>query len=132
MKCESKMRRTVGVFLILLFWLGPLAAVLPAGTESRLPACCRRLGAHHCVMSAAMASLPPPGSTPVFAPSSHCPAFPGTPAASTIPVHALAASSASMPALFAQPHAPAASRAVARLSQLRTRANRGPPASYIA
>jgi hypothetical protein len=66
------MRRIVGMFLVLLFWLGPLAAILPVNAELRLPACCRRLGAHHCTMSAQAVS----GSTPVFSASLHCPNFP--------------------------------------------------------
>jgi hypothetical protein len=37
-----------------------------------------------------------------------------------------------MPALLAQLHSPAAGRASARLSNLRTRLSRGPPASQLA
>ena len=51
------MRRALTIFLILNLWLGPLAAILPASDESRLPPCCRRHGAHHCAMAARMAAL---------------------------------------------------------------------------
>ncbi len=81
---EFQMRRVVGVFLILLFWLGPLAAVLPANAESRLPACCRRNGAHHCALSAA--SHPYSGGSPVFAHPSQCPSFPDSVIASRVSV----------------------------------------------
>jgi hypothetical protein len=53
-------------------------------------------------------------------------------AASIVPVEALAASPAGLPALLAEPHSPSASRAAARLSQIRTRAGRGPPSFDIA
>ena len=125
------MRRSLGVFLILLFWLGPMLSLLPASAESRLPACCRRHGAHHCAMIAA-AYFVPPGAPPQLGAPSQCPLFPGSAAASTAPVHALPALAAGLPVLLAQPHSPAAGRAAARLSQLRTRSNRGPPDSTLA
>jgi hypothetical protein len=126
---EFHMRRVVGVFLILLFWLGPLAAVLPANAESRLPACCRRNGAHHCALSAA--SHPYSGGSPVFADRSQCPSFPDSAAASTVSVHAMAASPARLPAPLARSYGLVAELAGALLSQPRSRAGRGPPASTI-
>jgi hypothetical protein len=128
------MRRTFGVFLILLYGLGPLAEMLPASSESRLPACCRRHGAHHCALSAAMASMSlqaSSGRTPVVTAPSHCPNYPGSLAASPEPIQALTAPPASLPVLLAETHSPAASRAAARLSQIRTRAGRGPPSSLL-
>ena len=130
---ESTMSRALSIFLILLFWLGPLAAILPANAESRLPACCRRHGAHHCAMSMGMAAVmaeAAPGRVFLVAPST-CPAFPGPTAATTSAPHALIASSVGMPALLAHPHTPVAGRAAARLSQIRTRAGRGPPSPNI-
>jgi hypothetical protein len=128
------MRRFVSIFMILLFWLGPLAAILPANAESRLPACCRRLGAHHCAMSAewaAKAAQASPGSSPVLTAPLHCSYFPGSIAVTTTPVHALAASSVDLPVQLATAHSPEASRAAARLSPIRTRASRGPPSSHL-
>lgn len=124
------MRRLLSIFLILLFWLGPLAAILPANAESRLPACCRRHGTHHCAMSAeqyAQTTQASSSSNPVLTAPSHCPYFPGSMAVATTPIHALASSSADPPVLPAKAHSLAASRAGARLSQIRTRAGRGPP-----
>ena len=126
------MRRTLCMFLILSFWLGPLAAILPANSESRLPACCRRHGAHHCAMSADMAAQVASGSAPMLTAPSHCPSYPGSVVPSTEPVQALAASPAGLPALLAEPRLPSASRAAGRLSQIRTHAGRGPPAFGIA
>jgi hypothetical protein len=127
------MRRGISIFLILFFWLGPLAANLPASEDdSRLPSCCRRHGAHHCAMSTRMAAIrSQAGSAPVAAAPSHCPSFPDYQAASTTPVYALAASTTDLPVLLAQAHPPTARRAAARLSQIRARAVRGPPASNL-
>ncbi len=135
------MRRGLSISLILFFWLGPLAATLPslAGDESRLPACCRRHGAHHCTMSAQMmgqtaaqirAALEASG--PILTAPSHCPFFPQHIATLTAPLHALAAVSVGLPVQLARPHSPAASRAAARVSQRRTRDDRGPPALPLA
>jgi hypothetical protein len=123
------MRRTLSIFLILNFWLGPLAAILPAGDESRLPPCCRRHGAHHCAMAMRMASMlaqAASGKTAFTAPAT-CPSYPGYPAILPSTIPALAATTVSLPVLLAQPHWPAAGRAATRLSQIRTRASRGPP-----
>jgi hypothetical protein len=130
------MRRGISIFLILFFWLGPLAAMLPASDDnSRLPPCCRRHGAHHCAMSMRMASLisqATMGGKPIFTAPLTCPYFPGYIAGPTLTIVALAASPVSLPVLLARPHSPAAGRADARLSQVRTRAGRGPPASNLA
>jgi hypothetical protein len=132
------MRRSLSILLILFFGLGPLAVTLSASDDSRLPACCRRHGAHHCAMSeqmaaqmAAMASDAESAAPSVKAPAT-CPYFPGYTVALSSMTLALAPAQVTLPALIAQPHSPAASRANARASQLRTRANRGPPASSIA
>jgi len=45
------MRRTLSIFLVLFFGLGPVAAALHAEEDAGLPACCRRHGAHHCAMA---------------------------------------------------------------------------------
>ena len=129
------MRRALSISMILLFWLGPLTAILPASADDpRLPACCRRHGAHHCTMpvdAATILAATASGKSVVIAPSA-CPAFPGYGLATTNAPQALAPSSVSLPTLLAQLHSPAASRAAARLSQCRTRAGRGPPAASLA
>jgi len=128
------MRRWLGVLLILSYWLEPLAAAFPAGSESRLPACCRRHGAHHCAMSAEMAANPaqaPTGSAPVLTAPARCPYFPSQMAASTTPASAMVASATGLPILLAAAHLPAADRAAALLNQVRTRTGRAPPSSLL-
>jgi hypothetical protein len=128
------MRRGLCAVLILLFWLGPLAAMLPASAESQLPACCRRHGAHHCAISdgrALQAARAISGTDPSLSASAHCSSYPGCMIATTGSVEGLLASPATLPFLLATAHSPAAIRAAARLSALRARANRGPPASNL-
>jgi hypothetical protein len=125
------MRRAISILMIVFFGLGPLAVTLSASDDSRLPACCRRHGAHHCAMSADMMNAAESGPPNVKAPAT-CPYFPGYTVAPTTTILALAAAPVSLPALIQKPHSPAAGRAAARISQMRTRANRGPPASPLA
>jgi hypothetical protein len=129
---DFTMRRAVGVFLILLFGLGPLAEALPANAESRLPPCCRRHGAHHCVMAARIAQAQSlPHSAPAFAPPATCPSYPGALAASTATVDALSGNATGLPTLLEQPLSAATHRLAPRQNQLLTRPNRGPPTSFI-
>lgn len=134
---ESKMRRALSILMVLFFGLGPLVATLSADEDSHLPACCRRHGAHHCAMSpqmaaqmAEMANEADPGTPTIKAPAT-CPYFPGYTVASSTTNMALATAPVSLPALMAEPHSPPATRASARISQLRTRADRGPPTSSL-
>ncbi len=128
------MRRTLSIVMVLFFGLGPLAATLSASDESRLPACCRRHGTHHCAMSTRMAAVMAEAASDkrIFAAPLTCPYFPGYAVAPTTTIHALAASPASLPVPLAQAHSLAMGRAAARLSQIRTRAGRAPPASASA
>jgi hypothetical protein len=129
------MRRALSISLVLLFWLGPLTAILPVSADDpRLPACCRRHGVHHCTMpldAATILAATASGKSLLIAPAT-CPAFPGYGVARTNAPLALAAAPVSLPALLAQLHYPATSRAAARLSQVRTRTGRGPPAYFSA
>jgi hypothetical protein len=130
---QSQMRRALAISLILFFSLGPLTAGLGASEDDGLPACCHRRGAHHCAMSlrvAAMMAEAAQGKAIVTAPAT-CPAFPGYAAATTTTPQAMAAAPVTLPVLLAQPHTLQAGRAAARLSQIRTRAGRGPPTSAL-
>jgi len=125
-----EMRRGISISLFLLFWLGPLAAVLQAsGQDSRLPACCRRHGAHHCGMITSMddeAALAAgdPGAT--FTAPAHCPIFPRALAPRYQSQSALTVHSGGLH--FALDRMPlAAIRAEALLRNFRDRSVRGPP-----
>lgn len=124
------MRRALSIFLILLFWLGPLATLLPGWEDARLPACCRRHGAHHCAMAQGMMGESGSNERALRAPAT-CPAFPGSTDATIASAQALTVAAVSLPALLAQRHSPPAGRADARISQIRTRVGRGPPAGSL-
>jgi len=128
------MRRSLSIFLVLLFWLGPLATLLPGSDDVRLPACCRRHGAHHCAMSMGAMGMMAEAATGehVLTAPSTCPAFPGFGDATTSTMYALPPGAVGMSALLAERHSPAAGRAAARISQIRTRVGRGPPAASLA
>jgi hypothetical protein len=124
------MRRGLSIFLILFFWLGPLATIVPANEDSGLPPCCRRHGAHHCATTmrmAAMAAQARSGSRAVVTVPLSCASFPEfkdaaatTDAVATIP--------ARLRVLVAQALTPAVEREAPRLDSARTRSSRGPPA----
>jgi hypothetical protein len=128
------MRRFLSILLVVFFGLGPLMATLPGEDDARLPACCRRSGAHHCAMSSALQSwvLRAESRTAVFTARSHCPSYPNSPGAITAPVHALARAVASTPAPLAQARLSDSLRIAIFSASLRTRTNRGPPAHLSA
>lgn len=126
------MRRGFSLFLILLFSLGPLVATVQGEDESRLPACCRRNGAHHCAMTVAQTSLLAlaAGQHILISPNT-CPRFPGYAFTIASSVHALAVSPAGLPPLAVSLHSAKAARAAARVSLARTRSSRAPPALFF-
>ena len=77
------MRRILSILIAIVLGLGPAISAVPARAmasgwtgqvdETKLPACCRRNGKHHCDMSA----LPvPAGGTTIAASSECCPCAP--------------------------------------------------------
>lgn len=72
------MRRLLAVTLLLLFGfplVSPLFA-LSANSETNLPACCRRDGAHHCHQNMQRTSSSAQSES-VFATQAKCPFYPG-------------------------------------------------------
>jgi len=123
------MRRWLSLIFVVFFGLGPLTAALPASEDARLPACCRKNGAHHCAMSEAMIAYMVRiyGSKPIVTTPSRCPLYPRGSGHSMVPVHALKASAVDLPAILEQPMAAVSREAAAHSGQLRTPAGRGPP-----
>lgn len=134
------MRRTLSILLALVLGLGPMISAVPASAlisgwtgkadESRLPACCRRNGKHHCAMAATNQTAGPAGETTVSARET-CPCMPRTLASTAPSVTAVLHSTAVAITLPAEPHAAHASTHVARTSDLRSQPKRGPPASQL-
>lgn len=125
------MRRPFAVLLVLFFALGPCQAVFGAGEDVRLPACCRRHGAHHCEMSAeALSALElAPSATPKIKAPDTCPEFPRFVLGSSNTTHALAASQARLPALHEQAHERFDTGDAAEIPAIRLHSGRAPPVS---
>lgn len=76
-----RMRRALSILLVLLFGAGPLSFAFNASDEASLPACCRRLGAHHCAMNNQQAQ--DVAANAALKARSRCPQFPQHPDART-------------------------------------------------
>jgi len=127
---KVEMRRALSILLMAFFSLGPPTAALQADDDSRLPACCRRHGQHHCAMSeptALAAALATSTQVPAFAAPAHCPNFPEYLAQSMASFTALAPASAALPTALVQAHAPSPIRASVRFGSIREHLGRGPP-----
>lgn len=124
------MRRAFSILLIFTFSLAPLAATLQADDESRLPACCRRLGKHHCAMSeriAAQMMALASKSWPLVTAPAHCPFFPRTIAPCTTSMRALVASAIDLNVSLKQSLAVIGDPSAARLPLIGIRSSRAPP-----
>ncbi len=122
------MRRLLAILLILVFGLPLISPLFALGgtDESKLPACCRKNGAHHCTMSDEQVAALTNG-TQLPSLRSHCTMFPN---ASTAVNHQplsfdraalLFAEALSHPALHRQ------TEAWARVALAGARHKRGPP-----
>ena len=125
------MRRIVGICLVLLYWLGPLMALVPASAESRLPACCRRGGRHHCMMNMAERAALEDGHTHWSAPASKCPIFPDQLRAAHTPLSLYQSIPVSFISFASHPNGVAQSESKRRISLDRSRSKRGPPESQL-
>ena len=85
------MRRSLSIFLILLFGFGPLSVLIDS-QDANLPPCCRSHGAHHCAMSMRMAEMMremSPEKRPMVGAPLTCPEYPGFAALFAGPIPAL-------------------------------------------
>lgn len=118
------MRRLVSLAILVLWCLGPVCALLPGSDEAQLPACCRRHGAHHCMMSRAALDRVFASGRSVGAPA-HCPLYrtssPASASVFVLPTPSAIAHTAETRAEVAEARRPA-------LHQAYTAASRGPPA----
>lgn len=130
------MQRTLSILLALLFGLGPLAAALPASEDAHLPACCRRMGAHHCTLAAHGAAhesaqeAASNGRAAASAPDT-CPNYPRTAMALIAPMHALVAVAPDPPLRVLKARALSPANVPVHSAPSRTHAGRGPPAPIL-
>lgn len=127
------MRRGISIVLVLLFWIGPLAAVFAAtGDELSLPACCRRHGAHHCEMDAdRAAALAATNAGPLLRAPSSCPFFPRNPAVLSGTVIGLIATATGQRGVVETAYLSASRGDSFSLRAIDARSSRGPPATIL-
>jgi hypothetical protein len=116
-------QRLISAMLLGWFSFMLIAPFLPVESESRLPACCRRDGKHHCVMPTAQIQ----SGTAFSAPNRPCPHFPQTTAVPhRIGDHLVAVSGSSeLVKIHTIKHAE--NEAQYRVSLASSRQERGPP-----
>jgi len=123
------MRRILAISLLLLFALPTVMPLFALGSDpdANLPACCRRNGKHHCMMSMEMMQAMLNGTQAAALPMK-CPLYPK--AITTAQHHELFSSSASLIAagLVAHPAIHLQTEARARVARDCARQKRGPPA----
>ena len=118
---NARVRRVLASLLLAVFSFLPLAPLLLAD-DSNLPACCRRLGAHHC----ALASMDTHGVSLI---QQRCAQFPlGGAALAASGMAAVTSSQVVFAAVVNHPAAHAQTEALYRVSFSRVRQKRGPPA----
>ncbi|HTJ28901.1 MAG TPA: hypothetical protein VL346_00275 [Acidobacteriaceae bacterium] len=115
------------LMVVLMLLSAPVAFALPGRTaESLVPACCRKVGKHHCSMQTQ--ASPGAGSTWSALPQ-HCPLYPGQ--APQVVVDAKffvpAAGAAFFAAMWSHPAIQAQTEARYRIAFDRSRLKRGPP-----
>lgn len=123
------MRRGFSIFLILLFGLGPLSAMIPGSEDASLPSCCRRNGAHHCAMTAMLEKIADP--QPAFSAPSTCPRYPGLSLTLLMPAHALTTAHAEPDVASMHSPIPAFARRAAHSSSSREHSGRAPPVTHL-
>jgi hypothetical protein len=123
------LRKLLSILLLATFAL-PLLAAIPAlasTPESRLPACCRRNGAHKCMLSAEQMAALEHGQH-FTTPRSTCPMFPKAVAPAHSESYALAPSAAFYAGVSSHPAQFQQVEAWARVALEGARHKRGPPA----
>jgi len=128
MRVVHKLASVLLVFLCGL-QIAPSFALLSGVDKLSVPACCRRNGQHHCMMTAGESSQLVSGDRAFRLPSEKCPYCP----AAMIRAHGnsftLPTSQAVFAALAAHPAVFAQTQSRLRVSETRSRQKRGPPST---
>lgn len=129
------MRKLLSIVLLVVFGLPLILPLLASGqdTEAGLPACCRRNGKHHCMMSMnERAKLATDNSPQLRAPAEKCPYNPSVLA----PTHPNSLAEPSLASaifggLVSHPTGFAQTEALRRISRDRSNQKRGPPSQTL-
>jgi hypothetical protein len=132
LRYNGTVRRLIGITLLLLFSLPLISPVLAlaASSDANLPACCRRNGAHHCMMKTQRTELSGHGASFSAIPQ-RCPAYPAM--VTSVRHGDLSFYTASL--IFAEvvshPSVKVQIKARARVALDRSRQQRGPPTDLL-
>ena len=121
------MRRVLASLLVALFSFSLIApAVFASDPDSKLPACCRRDGKHHCGMASHTDSPAGPTARPA-----RCDLFPSGGAVLASQIAGLPGiSRAALTGFFSQPAALNHAETVSRISYSQAGQKRGPPVHF--
>jgi hypothetical protein len=123
------LRKLLAITLLALFGLPliqPLLALKP-NSEANLPACCRRNGKHHCMMSMAERGQFASRAPQFLSPADKCPYFPVSTAIVQGNAFGMPIAQAIFAELIAHPAITAQTKSKLRISLNRSRQKRGPP-----
>jgi hypothetical protein len=122
-------RKLFSILLLAVFGLPLVSPLFALGTdaEAGLPACCRRDGKHHCRMSMADRANASPLDIQISAPGERCPYRPQAIAAAHPNPLAHPSATADLVPLTSHPAGIAQTESRRRISQDRSRQERGPP-----
>ena len=127
------MQKLLAILLLALFGLpvvSPLFA-LGTGVDAGLPACCRKSGKHHCMMSMGERSQLGQDDPALSSLPEKCPYCPGTTAATRPDVLTGASAEAILASLVSDPAGVAQTESKRRIARDRSRQKRGPPANLL-
>jgi hypothetical protein len=137
LRWKATMRRAISILLLALLCFPSLSSAFTQSSsdESRLPACCRRDGKHHCAMSEEMIGrvvVAISGKTPTVGAPAHCPFYPTTQNATLTPIFVVTPQSASLPAHYRTERISVARITRASVTIIGAHTVRGPPAAALA
>ena len=128
------MRRLTAIpvlFLLLSSWGAPILFALTGHSANNLPACCRRNGKHHCLMSMAERRQLLGHNRQFDPPAEKCPYAPLAVAAVHTEFFAVPASPSVLTAFHANAVTFAQTQSLLRVAQTNSRRKRGPPSQRL-
>jgi hypothetical protein len=135
LRYNDTVRRLLSITLLLLFSLPLISPVLAlaASSDANLPACCRRNGAHHCIMKMHQAESSGRGTqgTTFSAIPQTCPAYPAIVTSVRHGELSFYTASPIFAEIVSHPSVKAQTQARARAALDRSRQQRGPPTGLL-
>ena len=129
---NETVRRLISIALLLVFSFPLFSPVLAlaASSDANLPACCRRNGAHHCVMKLQQTESSGPGISLSAIPQ-RCPAYPAVITSVQHRDLSLYAASLIFAEIVSHPSVRTQTQARARVALDRSSQKRGPPSDLL-